>query len=71
MSLGWTGRSAVGWVATIRNRERGRKWAEQEEIDKGGGGGTGGRALTLRLVSPACSVETSPLANQKRVQRSN
>ena len=52
VSLGWTGRSAVGWVATIRNRERGRKWAEQEEIDKGGGGGTGARAVILPLCFP-------------------
>ena len=41
VSLGWTGRSAVGCVAKIRNRERGRKWAKQEEIDMEGEEGRG------------------------------
>ena len=48
--------------AKIRNRERGRKWAEQEDIDKGGGGGTGESVNTIQRpepVSPRSNVQAA------------
>ena len=38
--------------AKIRNRERGRKWAKQQDIDKEEGGGPGRGALPLPRGSP-------------------
>ena len=45
----------LGWNETERNRERGRKWAEQEDIDKGGGGGTGESVSVI--VPPSRDVD--------------